>query len=492
MPIQFNQIPVGIRVPGQYVEIDNTGAVRGLPGMPSKILVLGQMLSSGTATALTPVRVTDAQQAKGLFGSGSMLARQFAALKANNRWTESWAIPQLDDGAGVKAAGTLAFSGTVAQTGTLNLYIAGVRVRTKVAKSEANNATASAVAAAINAASGPGGNLPVTAAVNGVDDTQVDLTARQAGENGNAIDLRLNYYPGEATPLGLTVTIGAMATGAGNPDVSAAIAQMADEWWTDICMPWTDAANLTALEAELADRFGPMIAKDAQAYAAARGSHSALVTLGDSRNSPHLTVIAADSSPTPPEEWAAALTGSAAFYLHQDPARPLQTLPLLTVLPPAVEDRFTAEERNLLLYDGIATFQVDAGDRVLIERCITTYQVDAYDIADISYLDVQTLKTLAVIRYNIRQAIASQYPRAKIADDGTNGSGVATPSMIRGTLIARLRQLETAGIVEAVDGFKDGIIVERDGSDPTRVNALIPPDIVNPLRVFAGKVQFIL
>src|SRR3546814_4847627 len=79
--------------------------------------------------------------------------------------------------------------------------------------------------------------------------------------------------------------------------------------------------------------------------------------LGDGRNSPHLTIMGAKGSPTPPWEWAAALASIAAYHLSIDPARPLQTLALPGVLAPLVNDRFTMSERNLLLFDGISTFR---------------------------------------------------------------------------------------------------------------------------------------
>jgi phage tail sheath gpL-like len=46
--------------------------------------------------------------------------------------------------------------------------------------------------------------------------------------------------------------------------------------------------------------------------------------------------------------------------------------------------------------------------------------------------------------------------------------------------------------MEDIAQFKAGLIVERDGTDVDRVNALIPPNVVNQFRIFAGKVQFIL
>jgi phage tail sheath gpL-like len=38
--------------------------------------------------------------------------------------------------------------------------------------------------------------------------------------------------------------------------------------------------------------------------------------------------------------------------------------------------------------------------------------------------------------------------------------------------------------------FKKYLIVERDSQDPNRVNVLLPPDIVNQLRVMAVLASF--
>ena len=77
----------------------------------------------------------------------------------------------------------------------------------------------------------------MTAAVDGREPKQVDVTARHKGENGNDIDIRVNYYAGEMTPPGLTCAITAMTGGSGNPDTTTAIAAMGDTWWTDVVCP---------------------------------------------------------------------------------------------------------------------------------------------------------------------------------------------------------------------------------------------------------------
>ncbi|TCS62586.1 phage tail sheath subtilisin-like domain-containing protein [Varunaivibrio sulfuroxidans] len=487
--ISFNQIPIDLRTPGAYLEFDNSAAVRGLPGMPSRILVIGQKLAAGTQPALTPVQILDEAAAEAAFGRGSMAHLQFRALKAANTWTESWAIALDDDVAAAPAAGSILFGGALGAAGTINLYIAGQRVRIGVGAADTPAAVATATAAAINAAT----DLPVTAAVNAVTLAQVDITARGAGAAGNDIDLRVNYNFGEALPTGLTAVITAMAGGATNPDIAGAIAAFGDAWYTDIAMPYTDAANLTALESELARRAGPLVMMDGHAYAAATGTHAALTTLGNARNSEHLTIIAATGSPSAPWAWSAALCAVAAFHIRIDPARPLQTLALAGVMAPDAGQRFTLEERNLLLFDGVSTFRVDDGGRVLIERAITTYETNAAGIADPSYLDLTTIKTLAYLRYSVRARIVSKFPRHKLASDGTEygaGQAIVTPSVIRAELIALFKDWENAGLAEGMAQFKADLVVERDAGDVNRVNALIPPDVVNQFRVFAGKVQF--
>jgi phage tail sheath gpL-like len=232
---------------------------------------------------------------------------------------------------------------------------------------------------------------------------------------------------------------------------------------------------------------------DAHAYIGVAGTHAALVTKGTGRNSPHVSMIGAKGSPTPPWEWAAVLGGQCAFYGKQDPARPFQTLELTGLMAPVIADRFTFQERDILLRSGISTFTVDEGGLVRIERVITTYRENPFGAPDISYLDLNTLKTLTYLRFDLRAFIALRYPRYKLADDGTifsRGQAVVTPKVIRASIVARFRAWEEAGLVENIEQFKKDLIVERDSLDPNRVNALVPPDIVNQLVVFAGLVQF--
>lgn len=484
MTLSFNAIPINIRTPGQYIEFDNSRALRGLPAIEHKILVLGQRLSTGTVAAGVPTRILTAAQAEEYFGRASMLAAMLGALKAANTYTECWAVALDDNGAGVAASGTITLAGSPTKSGTLNCYIGGKAVQVAVA----SGATASALATALGAAIMADTTLPVTATVLGA---VVTLTARHKGEAANGLDVRFNYYSGERTPEGLTTTVVPLGSGTSNPDVQAAITAIGDEQYHTVVMPYTDSSNLGKLETLLATRFGPMVQKEGHAFAAAAGSHATITTLGGTRNSPHLTIMGAGKSPTPTWVWAAVAAAVDAY--EPDPARPRQTLVLPGVLAPAIADRWTRDERNLALFDGISTTVVDAGGQVLIERLITTYQTNAFGVADTSYLDVETVRTIAYLRYTVRARIAQKFPRHKLADDGTlygPGQAVVTPKVIRDELVALFMDWMDAGLAEGLEQFKTDLLVQRASGDPNRVDAIIPPDVVNQFRVFAAQVQF--
>ncbi|EPE1135372.1 phage tail sheath C-terminal domain-containing protein, partial [Escherichia coli] len=104
-----------------------------------------------------------------------------------------------------------------------------------------------------------------------------------------------------------------------------------------------------------------------------------------------------------------------------------------------------------------------------------------------------TLHTSAYVLRKLKSVITSKYGRHKLASDGTRfgpGQAIVTPAVIKGELLATYRQLEHAGIVENYELFKQYLVVERDASDPNRLNTLFPPDYVNQLRVFSVVNQF--
>lgn len=488
--ISFSNIPANVRVPLFYAEMDNSQA--GYFIQNQRTLLIGQKLAAGTAAANTPYLVARVDEAKTLFGLGSMLARMHEMYRLNDSFAEVWCIALDDAGAGVTATGTVAVTGTATAGGTLSLYIAGQRVQIAVAASDTATAVGAALAAAINANTA----LPVTA--NAVTGT-VTVTARHKGSLGNDIKLVLNYrgnLGGEATPAGLSVNITPMASGATDPALTDAITAMGDEEYDFIIHPYTDTTSLDALGTELNDVTGRW-AWDRQvyghAYTAKRGTLGNLVALGTARNDQHATIAGFEADvPNPAWEYAAAYGARNAKFISIDPARPTQTGELVGILPARAGQRFLLTERQTLLNSGIATSYVGGGT-VRVERAITTYQKNTWNQADPSYLDSETLHTSAYVIRKLRYVVTQKYPRHKVANDGTRfgaGQAIVTPNVIRGEMIAAYGEMEELGIVENAKAFAEHLIVERDPVDPNRVNVLYPADYVNQLRVFALLNQF--
>lgn len=490
MSISFNQVPSNLRVPLFFAEFDNSRAVQGGALQEYKTLMIGPKLAAGTKAALSaPELITNEDQAKELFGAGSVLADMAAKYLANTKIIPLYCVAVDDLVAGVKATGKFTFSGVPTKAGVISLMVGGKNVKIGASTTDTASTLATALAAAIQADA----DLVVNAATN-ANPGEVVITAKNKGEQGNEIDLSHSYFTGEELPAGVALAITGMADGAGNPDLTDVWPVLGESQYLLFVSPYTDAANLIATEAELADRFGPLRQNDGYGLYAKRGTVGTLSTFGNSRNSQFTTVLGM-KGPSSPWQFAAAMAGQIGLAAQNDPARPFQTLVLTEIYAPKKADQFTLEERNGLLFHGIATFFVDAGGYVNLETIITTYKKNAFGSPDISYLYLNTLLTLSYLRFDLKARITSRFPRHKLANDGGRyapGQAVVTPNSVKAEVIAKFREWEEKALVENFSQFKNDLIVERNKDNPNRLDILMSPDTVNQLIVVGCKIQFIL
>ncbi len=486
----FNEIPAALRIPGWFIEFDNRLAGRAV--FQGKLLVIGQKLATGSEAPGKLVRVTNDSQADEFFGRGSMLAEMLRSIKAVDRYMDTWVVPLEDAALAVKAAGAIEITDGPVETRPLALYIAGYRVWVPMAAGDTPSVVATSIVTAINADD----RVPVTAAVDAVTPSKVTLTCRWGGETGNDIDLR-HSAKGESRPGGLTLTFTAFAGGAVNPDLDSVIAAMGSEWWNWLCLPYTDQTSLEAVEAELSSRYGPMRQIGGRAFAATRGNHSQTSTKGTSRNSPHVSIMGTNISPTPTWIWAAVNSIAASRSLAIDPARPLQRLALPGVMGADEEVRWTDTERNLLLFDGISTYTVAVDGTVQIERQITTYQQNMAGVADDSYLDINTPETLERIRFEQISRFAQKYPRHKLAsDEDRDFYDPSQPIMTPKVALAELREMYRItfmgerGWVRDYAGYVESLAANIDPDDPSRLNVIDSPMLIGQYRVHAQQTQF--
>ena len=294
------------------------------------------------------------------------------------------------------------------------------------------------------------------------------------------------------------VTLPIYAISVAGDDIAMALAALGDTQYHHIICALNDDTTIRDLGEFLEARYSALEMIPGIAYIPKKGSHAELVTFGNKSNCPLINILSinalCDSNNVllADSEAVAAWAGQIAQSLANDPCRPLQTLGLNGVYSMAASE-FDWTERNLLLHEGMSTYTVTATGAVQVERAVTAYTENAAGVSDDSYLDVMTPATAMYFREKQRSLILSRYGRHKLAADCTSfaqGQAIATPSMVKGELLALYRTLEYAGIVQDFDGYKKSLIVTLDKNNKTRLNYQDSPQFVNGLIIVAGKIQF--
>jgi len=490
--VAFNRIPSGIRVPLFYAEV-NSG--QSYFSGNSKLLLIGQKLAAGTAATDTPIQVSTDNIAT-LFGNGSMLQHQIRIARRIHPFAEIWALPLSDTGAA--QTWTVTLSGTLTP-GILVLYIAGQRIAVSITSADTLTTAATALVAAINAGyrwiDGSTYLHRVSAAnVAGV----ITLTARNQGLLGSFIGVEKDRI-GDEGPNAANIAIVSGTAGSGTPTLTTGLAALGSTEFDHIGMGYSDATSLNALRDFLSDiggRWDPAQGIYGACFAASTGNLAAQTTLGSGRNDPNMHIMGYQGSPTPPCEWAAAVAAQANLHKNLgaplseavEISRPMHTLEMVGVYPPKdISKQWSLSDRQSLYYAGISGYVVSPDGRVLIDRIVSTYRTNASGASDTTWLDVETrYQTAYALRY-LKSIVTQTYARVALAADNPgNIQGLVTTTDIKSTVIHAYQALVNAGVMKNRQAFADNLIVEQ-ASDPSRVNAYLPLDVVNQLRIFAAN-----
>lgn len=468
--ISFDSIPASIRKPGKYFEYNNKLAVRSLPTNLQRVLLVAQMLAAGAAVANAVVQVFDSESAATLFGRGSQAHRMVKAALRANRYAQLFVLPVADAGTGVAASGTLTVTGNATASGAISINVAGVDLVVPVTTGDA----AASVAANIKAELDKLVDLPTSQAVVG---GVVTLTQHNKGTVGNAHRLAAS-----SSATGIAVAATAFTGGLNDPSLATPLAAAFSGGHEILVVPYATGTPLTDLRTHLNAVSSPMERRPAIGVYASAGSLSAATTQALALNSERMTNGFLKNGISPAEEQAAGYAAEIAF--EEDPARPLNTLALIGITVPQIADRLSRTEQETCLANGVTPLEWGPGDVVQIVRAVTTYTVNPANVADVSWLDLTTIRTMDYVMKAIRTRIELRFPRDKLS--------ARTPDRVRSELLDVLYKLEELEIVENVDLWKNDLVVERDNQDANRLNAKIPVDVVNGLHVFAGRLDLIL
>ena len=476
MTIAFTEVPSDNRSPAAFVELDDsqTGASS---GSVDHILLLGHQVTGGSATANAIVDLTTIAEAEAAFGKRSMLAAMMRAMLPVNDQATYHAMAISDGGAA--ASGKYTVVGTATAAGSIEVTVGDKSYLVPVAV----GASETVVAAAIKAVLDADLEIPVTAAVvAGV----CTLTAAWKGPTGAETLLTVTVG---TVPAGLTCVATTMSGGGAAASISGAVAALeADPYM--IATGVADTTALALLETEIATRWQAGSILGGHVYYSVSGNRTTAQAFGVLRNAAESTLIPTLDSPTQPWLWAGVLC-AADVSLAVGQSR--YELPLPGLTPPAPASRAqTNGQRNVLLKNGCSTWLVSSG-KVLVDRLITTYQRDSGGSPDTAWLSLYARQVVWMLRQDWRKRTKDAFVGGLVADDGTliaEGSRITTPTRIKAEAVAWFGEKLRAGLVEKAADFKAALIAERNLTDPTRVDMIITPDLVNELVTLATKLAF--
>ena len=380
--------------------------------LPRKILIIGSYdpLKTGVADEV-PVRILSAADAGDQFGFGFMLHRLALQAEKGARGIETWVVPQTE--AGAAAAGSIAFTATDAQAGTIALYIANEYVPVAVTAAMTADQVGEAVEAAVTA----NRNLPVTAAnTTGT----VAFTAKSKGPWGNDISLSVNNK-GESLPTGVGASVTGM-TGGGTtvPDIQDALDALGtdeaanEKYFTDVVHGYgqdTDTldaiANYVGQGNELIGLYDKLIHRPFRCLTgdvvAESAGLTALIDLADDRLLDRANgIVAVPGSLSHPSEIAAQAIGHMARINQNRAEEHYIDVALIDIHPGEVEDRWTGsyDNRDLAVKSGISPTRIKAGT-VYLQNVVTFYRPDNVSVSSNGYRSMRNISILQNILYNV-------------------------------------------------------------------------------------------
>lgn len=464
-----NILSLNFLVPFVAAKNDFSRAIRGLRGMPRRLLLIGHKLAAGTASLNTLMTIGSDAAAVAAFGEGSMLTLMWRAAKRNaDLGLPIDCIAIAPGGSAVAASSTLVVANSAGagagllEPGEVMVYIGGERVSVGVTTSDTQVTVATKLINAINARSA----LPVTAAAT-ANTNEVRLTCRWGGTTGNDIDVRSTYYIDDRLPNGVTVTTPAMSAGAVTPDVTPVITAMATGYRaTEIVCPFTDATNLGILETELAARWAANNMQDGQVVNAIRGTESAVTTWLSTRNSPHVHTITTTRDASSPFETAAMAGAVIESQAAIDPALPMTGAVLLGYKGPKVGDHWTVDQLNNMLLAGGSPLQIAQDYSGSLLRLVSNYTQTAAGAADRSMAEVAWLKTMSYYRWFHVTEFQTKYAGFKLAQyitDPIPGQRIMTPELGAEIMLGLYKTLMDAGLVQNMEYYRSTLVVEVDG-----------------------------
>ncbi len=507
-----------IRQPKVTANLVNASATVG--NTEQRILIVGQKTSAGSAAAGALVEaIANGGAEDALFGRDGMVATFIRANKVRNQQVQIDAISLDDDGSGVDATGTMAWSGTSTEAGTYEV-IAGSERNHKFSIAVASGDTATVVGAAVEAAVNADLDVPVTA-VNATG--TVTMTAINAGTYGNSIPLEIR-----GTVAGLTTTVTGMASGATDPTLTGIFDVIGDKRYQAIVWPYpNDTAELRTLLDARFNADGKVL--DGVGFTALADTFSNLKTLGAALNSESLVIIG-DQKETEtnysgpsiveiPMVVASQFAGFRGLRLDTDgfsiadlvitangpldsfgsPAlasKPYFNTPFAELVPMQTGRGFDDTEIEDLKDNGLSVIGNNiANNTVISGEFVTTYKTDVAGNPDVTFTFLNFVDTASQVREFFSNNQRSRFAQSRLTEgDVIKGRDMANEQVIRSFLKRLYQDLSGPDFVllesgeDALNFFNDNLVIILDKANG-KVTEQLTVSLVTQIREIAATIK---
>ncbi|MCK5019195.1 MAG: hypothetical protein KAS32_19200 [Candidatus Peribacteraceae bacterium] len=480
-----------------------------------KVLIVGQMLAAGTATAGALIQDhPDDGSEDTLFGQSSHLAGMVRAFKRDNKISQLDIIPLDDAGAATQGTGVIALSGAASEAGSLFVSVGSEkdhRYQVDIANLDAATDIGDALVALVTADA----DAPFTAANS---TGTVTFTAENGGSLCNDWGIKI-----EGSVAGVAAVITAWTGGATDPTLTTVLDPTANIRYQTIVWPSVyditvvgddlDAkfnttnkildgvavqvqadtlANLKTYVStlnsqsitipgqktvDLSDRKGPATFEMLDIVASEAGAIRALRLTEDAPLTRYLTTVA------PKDQFGGIGIGSLPYFNTSFPSLPIAN--------PA--DEFTDEDLTELRNNGVATFGPNrAFNGTIFGEIVTTYLTDAAANVDTSYKFLNTVDTASIIREFYFANCKARYAQTRLTEgDLIAGRDMANEASIRAFLNELYDELADDALTQkgtsAKKDFNDNLVIEIDIANG-KVTINMAPLLVTQLRTIIGTI----
>jgi phage tail sheath gpL-like len=456
------------------------------PNLPQSIAVLTEMNTANQSTALTPTRITSAQQAGTLYGFGSPAHIQARILFPVNGGgaiggIPVWFYPQVEAGGATAKTHTITATGTATAGGTHYVVIGG-RYSVDGGSYAINiltGDTATTVALKISDIINNVLGCPVTAAVASPASGVVTTTSKWKGLTANGINIRIDT--GNNT-LGMSYVVSSTQDGTGTPTITTALGLFGNTWHTQVLNSYGfQSTTISALESfnGMPDPvnptgryagiiFKPFIALTGTVEDSNTGTTDVLLTDADKTN---VTIAAC---PAPGSE---GLAMEAAANMCTLFARISQDTPQLDVeglsypdMPISVTTPITAsyEVRDAIVKMGMSTVDIVSG-AYQVQDFVTTYHPIGEIPPQFRYCRNLMLDFNVRFGYYLLEQTYVVSHMIAADDDVVSASKVIKPKQWKAIVSEYAVDLATRGLIADTKFMQSSIVVGISTINPDRL-----------------------